>query len=173
MIEALFMCLIVRRSAVIVAHDLVDIPGWVHGSQVQAMMGKRKVWLATLANAALPGTAAAFAIWFWAHPKPAFVTNYWVIYCLIALLSAVGVWYVPYFLGAQEKQKKIPGDVCRDSSGAAGSWRPSAPGHVPYWNPCLVSCHFQLGADCSVQMTLPRAKARGAYRLLMGLDSRR
>jgi hypothetical protein len=106
MIEALFTCPIVLQFAVIVAHDLVDIPGWVHGSQVQAMMGKRKVWLATLANAALPGTAAAFAIWFWAHPKPAFVTNYWVIYCLIALLSAVGVWYVPYFLGAQEKQKK-------------------------------------------------------------------
>jgi hypothetical protein len=106
MIEALFTCLIVLQFAVIVAHDLVDIPGWVHGSQVQAMMGKRKVWLATLANAALPGTAAAFAVWFWAHPKPAFVTNYWVIYCLIAMLSAVGMWYVPYFLGGPEKQKK-------------------------------------------------------------------
>jgi hypothetical protein len=69
-------------------------------------MGKRKVWLATLANAALPGTAAALAVWFWAHPKPAFVSNYWIIYCLMALLSAVGMWYVPYFLGAPEKQKK-------------------------------------------------------------------
>src|ERR1700733_5931842 len=69
MIEALFTCPIVLQFAVIVAHDLVDIPGWVHGSQVQAMMGKRKVWLATLANAALPGTAAAFAVWFSGHPR--------------------------------------------------------------------------------------------------------
>jgi hypothetical protein len=106
MIEALFTGLIVLQFTVIVSHDLVDIPGWVHGSQVQAMMGKRKVWLATLANAALPGTAAAFAVWFWAHPKPAFVSNYWVIYCAMALLSAVGMWYVPYFQGAPEKQKK-------------------------------------------------------------------
>src|ERR1700733_1561224 len=98
MIEALFTCPIVLQFAVIVAHDLVDIPGWVHGSQVHAMMGKRKVWLATLANAALPGTAAAFAVWFWAHPKPAFVTNYWVIYSLIEMLSLVARGYGPDFL---------------------------------------------------------------------------
>ena len=42
MIEALFTCLIVLQFAVIVAHDLVDIPGWVHGSQVQAMMGNAR-----------------------------------------------------------------------------------------------------------------------------------
>jgi hypothetical protein len=99
-------CLIVLQFAVLVSHDLVDIPGWVHRSQVRAMMGKRKLWLATPANAALPGTAAAFAVWFWAEPKPAFVSNYWVIYCLMALLSAVGMWYVPYFQAAHEKQKK-------------------------------------------------------------------
>jgi hypothetical protein len=33
MIEALFTCLIALEFTVIVSHDLVDIPGWVHGSR--------------------------------------------------------------------------------------------------------------------------------------------
>jgi hypothetical protein len=76
---------------VIVSHDLVKIPGRVHGWQVRATMGKRKVWLTTPANAALPGTAAAFALWFWARPTPVFVSNYRMICCAVALLSAIGM----------------------------------------------------------------------------------
>ena len=53
-----FTCLIVLQFAVIVSHDLIDIPGWVHGSQIQGMIGRRKVWLATLANSVFPGMAA-------------------------------------------------------------------------------------------------------------------
>jgi hypothetical protein len=101
----LFTCLILLQFVIILTHDLIDIPGLVHGSQVQGMMGKRKVWLATLANAVLPGTAAGFAIYFWNQPKPAFVTNYWTVYCALALLSAIGMWYIPYLRGASEKQK--------------------------------------------------------------------
>ncbi|AXC14037.1 hypothetical protein ACPOL_4771 [Acidisarcina polymorpha] len=44
------MCLIVLQFLIIVGHHLIDLPGWIHGSQVQAQIGKRKVWLATLAN---------------------------------------------------------------------------------------------------------------------------
>ena len=101
----LFTCLIILQFAIIVSHDLIDIPGWVHGSQVQALIGKRKVWLATLANSVFPGIAAGFAIYFWNRPKPGFVPDYWVIYCAVALLSAVGMWYVPYLRGAPQKQK--------------------------------------------------------------------
>lgn len=101
----LFTCLIVLQFAIILSHDLIDIPGWVHGSQVQALIGKRKVWLATFANAIFPGIAAAFAIYFWNRPRPAYVPNYWIIYCAVAVLSAVGMWYVPYFRGAPQKQK--------------------------------------------------------------------
>ena len=101
----LFTCLIILQFGIILTHDLIDIPGWVHGSQVQAMMGKPKVWLATLANSTLPGTAVAFALYFWNRPKPGFVTNYWAIYCTVALLSAIGMWYIPYLRGAPEKQK--------------------------------------------------------------------
>lgn len=100
-----FTCLIVLQCAIIVSHDLIDIPGWVHGSQVQAVMGRRKVWIATLANSVFPGVAVGFAIYFWHRTKPDFVFNYWVIYCAIALLSAIGMWYVPYLRGAPEKQK--------------------------------------------------------------------
>lgn len=101
----LFTCLITLQFAIIVSHDLVDIPGWVHGSQVQALMGRRKVWLATVANSVFPGTAAGFAVYFWKRPIPGYVQNYWVIYCAVALLSAVGMWYVPYLRGAPQEQK--------------------------------------------------------------------
>jgi hypothetical protein len=101
----LFTCLITLQFAIIVSHDLIDIPGWVHGSQIQALIGRRKVWLATLANSVFPGIAVGFAFYFWHRPRPAYVLNYWVIYCAVALLSAVGMWYVPYLRGASQKQK--------------------------------------------------------------------
>jgi hypothetical protein len=101
----LFTCLITLQFAIIVSHDLIDIPGWVHGSQVQALIGKRKVWLATLANSVFPRIAVGFAIYFWNRPRPSFVPNYWVIYCAVALMSAVGMWYIPYLRGGTEKQK--------------------------------------------------------------------
>jgi hypothetical protein len=101
-----FTCLIILQFAIIVSHDLIDIPGWVHGSQVQALLGRRKVWIMTLANSVFPGVAAGFAIYFWHRTRPGFVLNYWTIYCAIALLSAIGMWYVPYLRGAPEKQKE-------------------------------------------------------------------
>jgi hypothetical protein len=101
-----FTCLIILQFAIIVSHDLIDIPGWVHGSQVQAFIGKRKVWFATLANSVFPGIAVGLALYFWNRTRPGFVLDYWVIYCAVALLSAIGMWYVPYFRGAPEKQKR-------------------------------------------------------------------
>jgi hypothetical protein len=103
---ALFTCLIVLQFLIIVSHDLIDVPGLVHGSQVQAEIGEGKVWLATLANAVFPGIAAGFALYYWSRPRPGYVSNYWIIYCSIALLSAVGMWYVPYLRGTSEKKKK-------------------------------------------------------------------
>jgi hypothetical protein len=103
---ALFTCLIVLQFLIIVSHDLIDVPGLIHGSQIQAQIGKGKVWLATVANAFFPGIAAGFALYFWSRPRPGYVPNYWVIYCSIALLSAVGMWYVPYLRGASKKQKR-------------------------------------------------------------------
>lgn len=104
---ALFTCLIVLQFLIIVSHDLIDVPGFIHGSQVQAQIGRGKVWAATLANAVLPGIAAGFALYFWkkAH-LPGYVSNYWLIYCAVALLSAIGMWYVPYFRGAPDEQKR-------------------------------------------------------------------
>lgn len=103
---ALFSCLIVLQFLIIVSHDLIHIPGWVHGSQVQSQLGRWNVWLATLVNSIFPGIAAGFALYFWKRPKPEYVSNSWVIYCSIALLSAIGMWYIPYLLGAAEEQKK-------------------------------------------------------------------
>src|SRR5215471_20364282 len=83
----------------VVVYQLVDTPGWTHGSQVQAIVGRRKLWVATLVNAVFPGVAVAFAVYYWSRPKPGFVANYWVISCAITLASAIAMWYVPYFRG--------------------------------------------------------------------------
>lgn len=101
----LFSLLIILQFVVIVSHDLIDIPGLVHGSQIQAVIGRRKVWLATLANSIFPGIATGFAIYFWNRATPSYVPNYWLIYCSVAMLSAIGMWYIPYLRGAPDKQK--------------------------------------------------------------------
>jgi hypothetical protein len=106
MIQSVFTMLIALQFLVIVAHDLMDIPGWTHGSQVQSIIGRRKVWLATLINAVFPGVAAGFAIWFWQRPKPGFVADYWLVYCAVTLASAIAMWYVPYLFGASEGKKR-------------------------------------------------------------------
>ena len=103
---ALFTGLIVLQFLVVASHDLIDVSDWVRGSQVQAVMGRRKIWLATLVNSIFPGIAAGFALYFWNHPKPLYVPTYWVVYCAISVASAVGMWYVPYLRGAPEKQKR-------------------------------------------------------------------
>jgi hypothetical protein len=104
-LDTLFSCLITLQFLLVVSHDLVDIPGWTHGSQVKSVIGRRKFWLATLINAVFPGLAVTFAIYFWNQPKPVFVADYWLIYCALTLASAVAMWYVPYFFGASEKTR--------------------------------------------------------------------
>jgi len=89
----------------ILLHDLVEIPGWSHTSQIQAVLGKRKLLAATLINSTLPGVAAAFAWYYWHRPRPAYVNQYWLIYCAVTVLSAIAMWYWPYFRGASEKTK--------------------------------------------------------------------
>lgn len=105
-IQILFAWLIAFQLVAVTFHDLVDIPGWTHGSQVQAVVGRRRLWQATIVNSIFPGLALAFAIYFWNRPKPAFVADYWMIYCAVTLASAISMWYVPYFRGATEDRKR-------------------------------------------------------------------
>jgi hypothetical protein len=105
-IQTLFTCLITLQFVVVTSHDWVDIPGWTHGSQVQSIVGRRKLWLATLINAIFPGVAVAFAIYFWNKPKPGYVVDYWIIYCAVTLASAIAMWYVPYLFGTTEERKR-------------------------------------------------------------------
>jgi hypothetical protein len=105
-IQILFTCLITLQFVVVTSHDWVDIPGWTHGSQVQSIVGRRKLWLATLINAIFPGVAVAFAIYFWNKPKPGYVVDYWIIYCAATLASAIAMWYVPYLFGTTEERKR-------------------------------------------------------------------
>ena len=105
--QAVLACLITLQFVVVVAHDLVDIPGWTLGRQVQATIGRRKLWLATGINAVFPGLAVGFAIYFRNRPRPEFVTNYWVINCAVTLVSAIAVSYVPYLLGASKQRQRV------------------------------------------------------------------
>jgi hypothetical protein len=105
-IQTAFACLLTMQFLVIVLHDWVDIPGWTHGSQVQQVVGRRKLAIATAINAIFPGLAVGFAVYFWRRPIPGFVANYWMLYCAVTLASAIFMWYVPYFFGAPESTRR-------------------------------------------------------------------
>jgi len=102
MLQALFTCLLTLQFLVVVTHDWVHLPGWTHGRQVQEVVGRRKLLLATLINAVFPGVAAGTAIYFVNRPKPAIVSTYWLIYCAVTVASAAVMWYIPYWFGASE-----------------------------------------------------------------------
>jgi hypothetical protein len=104
--KAAFTILISLQFLIILLHDLVEVPGWSHTSQMQAVLGKRKLWAATLANSVFPGIAVGFAIYFWNRPRPVFVSRYWMIYCGVTAISAIAMWYLPYFLGASDEKKE-------------------------------------------------------------------
>ena len=101
-----FTLLITLQFLITLVHDLVEIPGWTHTSQIQAVLGKRKLWAATLINSIFPGVAMAFAWYFWNRPRPEYVNQYWVVYCVVTVISAVAMWYLPYFRGTSEKTKE-------------------------------------------------------------------
>ena len=105
-LSTVFTCLIVLQFLAVTGHDWVDIPGWTHGSQVQAAVGRPKLALATLINAIFPGVAVALALYFWNKPKPGLVSGYWILYCAVTLGSAIAMWYVPYLGGASSEKKR-------------------------------------------------------------------
>jgi len=105
-IQALFSVFITLQFVLVTFHDLVDLPGWAHGAQVRAVVGRRKLWLATAVNSVFPSMAVVFVLYYWGRPKPAFVANYWLLYCVVTVISAVLMWYVPYFHGTSEERKQ-------------------------------------------------------------------
>jgi hypothetical protein len=103
----LFAILIVVQAAVIVAHDMVDIPGIAHGRQVRLAVGTGKFWIGTLINAVFPGIAAWYAIRFWRGPAPDYAANYWAAYCAVTVVFAITMWWLPYFFGAKDNTKRL------------------------------------------------------------------
>ena len=104
-IQILFACHITLQFVLVATHDLIDIPGWTHGAQVKALLGRRKVWLMTLINSIFPGLAVGFAVYFWSRPASRLASDYWLVYCAVTLTTAIAMWYVPYFLGTTETKK--------------------------------------------------------------------
>jgi len=107
MIQILFAILISLQFVVVVLHDWLEIPGWTHGRQVRSAIGPNKMLIGTLINGLLPGLAAAFTFYYWNKPKPAFVLDYWIIYCAMTVFGAVTSWWIPYFRGTDEKTKQL------------------------------------------------------------------
>ena len=105
-IQTLFSLLIGLQFLLIVVHALVDIPGFIRGSQVRAVVGNRKFWLGTLSTAIFPTIAVALVVAQWGQPKSEFSLDYWLVYTAITVSSAIGMWWVPYFFGASEETKR-------------------------------------------------------------------
>ena len=93
-------------------HDLVDIPGWTHGSQVRAAFGVNKIVIGTVVNSLFPGVAAALAIYYWHSPAPRGVRNFWLIYCAVVVMGAIAMWWIPYFRGTDQKTKDRYSKMC-------------------------------------------------------------
>lgn len=102
-----FAILISVQFVVVVFHDMVDIPGWTHGSQVRAALGLRKFWIATIVNAVFPAIAFVFAVRYWHGPRPQYVTTYWLWYCAVTVFFAATMWWVPYFFGTKSEAKRL------------------------------------------------------------------
>jgi hypothetical protein len=100
-----FACLLVLQLILICSHDLVDVPGWTNGRQVQQVIGRRKLWLVTAINGVFPGLAAGTAVAYWGRVAPRVVSGYWVLYCAITVASAIAMWYIPYLFGTSEESK--------------------------------------------------------------------
>jgi|SRR5581483_6013473 len=109
--ELLFTFLIIVQFAVVAAHDWIDIPGLVCGSQVQATIGRRKLAWATVINSLFPGFAVALSIRFLHVPKPDYALRYWLFYTLITMVSAIAMWWVPYLFGASAKHRELYGKM--------------------------------------------------------------
>ena len=105
-LRIVFAITLTVQLLIIALHDLVDIRGWVHGSQVQQVMGRRKVLWATAINSLFPGLAVALAIAALFGPIPHFALRYSVIYCAVTVVSAIAMWYVPYCLDTDEKTRR-------------------------------------------------------------------
>jgi hypothetical protein len=105
-LPVVFAVTLVAQFVIIALHDLIDIGAWVRGSQVQGVIGRQKVIWATVVNSLFPGLAAAFAIAALFGPVPHFAARYEVTYCAVTVLSAIGMWYVPYWLGTDDKTRR-------------------------------------------------------------------
>jgi len=112
----LFTCLIITQFVAIVGHDWIDIPGIVCGSQVQAVIGRRKLAWATVINCLFPGFAVALALRFFNAPKPHYALWYWLVYTAMTLASAIAMWWVPYLFGGSAAHRELYGKMY------AGTW---------------------------------------------------
>jgi hypothetical protein len=111
--QIVFSVLLLVQFAVIAVHDLIDIPGWVSGSQVREVVGEKKFFWGTISTVVFPALGAAFVLYFWSRPKPAYVYTYWMVYCAITVASAIAMWWVPYFFGTDEKTRRMYTEMYR------------------------------------------------------------
>jgi hypothetical protein len=125
----LFSWLIVQQFIAVTTHDWIDVPGWTTGSQVQEVVGRRKLLLASLINAIFPGVAVTLAIIYWNRPAPRLVPDYWIVYCAVTVASAIGMWYIPY-LRARARSRRAPMVRCMPAHGTSFLRAATTPGRT-------------------------------------------
>jgi hypothetical protein len=107
MVANVFAVLITMQFLVVALHDWVEVPGWTHGRQMYAALGRNKMILGTAINCVFPGLATFYAIEYWQKAKPWYVLDYWIIYCAVTVVSAITAWWIPYFRGTDEKTTEL------------------------------------------------------------------
>jgi hypothetical protein len=112
----LFTWLIVAQFVVVAAHDWIEIPGLVSGRQVQAIIGRRRLAVATVINSLFPAVAVLFAVRFAHEPPPGYAQQYWLVYTAITVVSAFSMWWIPYLFGPSQDHRNLYGKLYR------GTW---------------------------------------------------
>lgn len=107
MLQKFFTVLLVLQFVMNSFHDWIDIPGWIHGKQVRATIGVTKTIIGTAVNSLFPASAAAVAIYYWQRPAPTGARIYWLIYCAVVVLGAIGMWWIPCFRGTDQKTRDL------------------------------------------------------------------
>jgi len=169
-LKVVFAGFLAVQFLTVVLHDLVDIPGWTHDSQVQAVIGRQKALWATAINSVFPGVALALAIYALVGPVPAVCAA-----VLGGLLRADGhlgdcdvVRAVPAGdLGCH--QARVRRDVCGDAAGIAGAGRQSTAksaarlfSRAVYRQPGIGSGDWGSGVGESARVTAVRRRTSAA-----------
>jgi len=115
-LQTLFSVLIILQCALIILHDQITIPGVNNARAVRRVIGAKKFWIGTVSTAIFPAIAAILAVRSWGHAASAATRHYWVLYCAVTVISALFMWWIPYFSGADPETSRQYQEMYQDTA---------------------------------------------------------